>query len=221
MNDIQRKFYEDIKEGIIDEVDKVKLCPDTVLGMVLRLRQATACPSILSSTPIPSSKIDRCCDLCEQIVSEGNKVVVFSTFKQTVEEISKRLQEYNPLIGTGDIPDEIISSNIDKFQNCDDSKVFIGTWQKCGTGFTLNAATYMIFLDTPWTDGAFQQACDRIHRIGSNRPVFIYNLVCNDTIDEKVLEIVQDKAALSDFIVDNEISTKSLASLQKYIEELK
>lgn len=221
MGDVQRKFYEDVKAGIKDEVDKVNLYPDAVLGMVLRLRQATACPSILSSNPIPSAKIDRCCDLCDQIISEGNKVVIFSTFKQTVEELTKRLCGYNPLCGTGDSTDDEISNNIDKFQNEDLNKVFIGTWQKCGTGFTLNAATYMIFIDTPWTDGAFQQSCDRIHRIGSKNPVFIYNLICTDSVDEKVLEIVQDKAALSDFIIDDEISPKSLLSLQKYIEELK
>jgi SNF2 family DNA or RNA helicase len=99
--------------------------------------------------------------------------------------------------------------------------VFIGTWQKCGTGITLTAANYMIFIDVPWTDGAFQQASDRIHRIGSNIPVFIYVLITNDTIDEKVWEIVNDKAALSDFVVDDVISTNSLKSLQKYIQELK
>lgn len=221
MNDVQQKFYNDIENGIIDEVDRVTLRPDIVLGMVLRLRQATACPSILTTMPIPSAKIDRCCDLCDQIIADGNKVVIFSTFKQTVNELHNRLFAYHPLVGTGDTPDEVLSDNIDKFQTCDTNKVFIGTWQKCGTGITLNAATYMIFLDTPWTDGAFQQACDRIHRIGSNYPVFIYNLICSNTIDEKVLEIVQDKAALSDFIVDDEISQKSLVSLQKYIEELK
>jgi SNF2 family DNA or RNA helicase len=79
----------------------------------------------------------------------------------------------------------------------------------------------MIFIDTPWTDGAFQQASDRVHRIGSGKPVFVYNLICSNTIDEKVLEILKDKAALSDFIVDDEISPRSLASLQKYIEDLK
>ena len=221
MNEQHQKFYNDIENGIVDEVDKVRLVPDVVLGMVLRLRQATACPSILTSTYVPSSKIDRCCELCEEIIADGNKVVVFSTFKQTADEIFDRLKHHNPVKGTGDIPDEEISSNIDKFQTQDDIKVFVGTWQKCGTGFTLNAANYMIFIDTPWTDGAFQQASDRIHRIGSKRPVFIYNLICSNTIDEKVLEIVQDKAALSDFIVDDEISQKSLSSLQKYIEELK
>ena len=221
LSDTQRKFYDDIVDGIVDEVDRVQLKPDIVLGMVLRLRQATACPSILTSSNIPSAKIDRACDLCDQLISEGNKVVIFSTFKQTVEALVERLSKYNPVIGTGDTPDNIISENVDMFQNDDERHVFIGTWQKCGTGITLNRANYMIFIDTPWTDGAFQQASDRIHRIGSKNPVFIYNLICNDTVDEKVLEIVQDKAALSDFIVDDEITPKSLASLQKFIEELK
>lgn len=221
MNDAHRKFYEDITEGIIDEVDKVHLNPDIVLGMVLRLRQATACPSILTSSSIISSKVERACELCEQLVQDGNKVVIFSTFKQTVEVLQNNLRHLNPVIGTGDLPDNIISDNVDMFQNDDEHMVFIGTWQKCGTGITLNRANYMIFIDTPWTDGAFQQASDRIHRIGSKNPVFIYVLVCTDSVDEKVLEIVNDKAALSDFIIDDQITNKSLESLQKYIQDLK
>ena len=221
MSDAQKSFYENIKNGVIEEVDKVTLKPNVVLGMAMRLRQATACPSILSSKPIPSAKMDRVCDLCEEITSTGNKVVVFSTFKETVKELFPRLQEYNPLVGTGDIPDEEISSNIDKFQNDDKYKVFIGTWQKCGTGLTLTKASHMIFLDTPYTHAAFEQACDRIYRIGTTKPVFIYNLVVTDTIDERVKEIVEDKAALSDFIIDDIITQKSLNLLQKYIEELR
>lgn len=221
MNDTHKKFYEDIVNGIVDEVDKVNLSNDMILGMVLRLRQATACPSMLTSSDVPSSKIDRACELCDEIIQSGNKVVVFSTFKQTVDELYNRLRQYNPVVGTGDMPDDVISKNIDKFQGDDETKVFIGTWQKCGTGITLNRASYMIFIDTPWTDGAFQQAADRVHRIGSKNPVFIYVLVCNDTIDEKVLEIVNDKAALADFIVDDQITTKSMESLRKFIVEMK
>ena len=191
------------------------------MGMILRLRQATACPSILSSKEIPSAKIERAYELCKEIIEEGNKVVIFSTFKQTVEELKNKLKEFKPLIGTGDTKDELLSKYIDDFQNNEENKIFIGTWQRCGTGLTLNKASYMIFIDTPWTDASFQQACDRIHRIGSKKPVFIYNLITTNTIDEKVLEIVEDKAALSDFIIDDQITEKSLLSLQKYIEELR
>lgn len=221
MSETQKTFYDNVKNGVKEEVDKVNLKPNVVLGMVMRLRQATACPSILTSKSIPSAKIDRVCDLCEEICSEGHKVVVFSTFKETVNELIPRLSQYNPLMGTGDIADEIISKNVDDFQTRPDNKVFIGTWQKCGTGLTLTAATHMIFLDTPFTNAAFEQACDRIYRIGTTEPVFIYNLITTDTIDERVKEIVEDKAALSDFVIDDIITQNSLNSLQKYIEELR
>ena len=221
MPDRQRKFYDDVKDGIVDEVDKVKLRPSVLLSMVMRLRQATAYPGILSTENIPSGKMDRCCDLIEQIVSGGNKAVIFSTFKETVKALEDRLKQYNPLIGTGDISDEEISQNVDKFQNNDENKVFIGTWQKCGTGLTLTAATYMIFIDTPWTDAAFEQACDRIYRIGTTKPVTIYNLITSDSVDERVLEIVNDKAALADYVIDDTITESGLDSLRKYIEELR
>ena len=221
MGEAQQTFYENVKNGIKDEVDKVTLKPNVVLGMVMRLRQATACPSILTTKPIPSAKIDRVCDLVEEITSEGHKVVVFSTFKETVYNLLPRLQQYNPLVGTGDNSDEEISRSIDKFQTTPENKVFIGTWQKCGTGLTLTAATHMIFLDTPFTNAAFEQACDRIYRIGTTEPVFIYNLITSNTVDERVKEIVEDKAALSDFVIDDIITQKSLNSLQKYIEELR
>ena len=55
-----------------------------------------------------------------------------------------------------------------------------------GIGVTLNKASYMICIDTPWTWGAFEQMTDRIHRIGTKQPVFIYKLICKDTIDEGV-----------------------------------
>ena len=221
MSDAQQRFYENVKNGVKEEVDKVTLKPNIIMGMIMRLRQATACPSILTSQNIPSAKMDRVCDLIEQITSEGSKVVVFSTFKQTIEELEKRLQQYNPLLGTGNQDDALISENVEKFQNNSNNKVFLGTWQKCGTGLTLTAAKYMIFLDTPWTDAAFTQACDRIYRIGTSEAVTIYNLITTDTVDEKVLEIIQDKAAISDYVLDGTITQKSLNSLQKYIEELR
>lgn len=221
MPDRQRQFYDNIKAGIKDEVDKVKLNTAMVLGLVLRLRQATAYPGILSTENIPSGKIDRCCDLVEQIVSDGNKVVIFSTFKETLTELQNRLSLYNPLLCTGDLDDDEISTNVDKFQTIDEYKVFMGTWQKGGTGLTLTAANYMIFIDTPWTNAAFEQACDRIYRIGTDKPVFIYNLIANDSIDERVLEIVNDKAALADYIIDDTITESGLNSLRKYIEELR
>lgn len=220
MNPNQELFYNNIKRGIVSQVDLVHMSTANLLAMVARLRQATACPSILTSENIYSSKIERAVDLIHQIVENGDKVVVFSTFKDTLNYIYEDVKQYNATINTGDINDSEISKNIDEFQNSDKSKVFLATWQKMGTGITLNAASYAIFIDTPWTSSAYLQAQDRIYRIGTNKPVIIYNLICKDTIDERVLEIIEDKEAISDYIVDDKISDKSINSLRKYIEEL-
>ncbi len=221
MPDRQAKFYNNIKEGIIDEVDKVHMSTANLLAMVARLRQATACPSILSTEEIPAVKIDRCCELVDQIVGNGNKVVVFSTFKKTLDEVHQRLLQYQPLLCHGDVPDEVISQNIDAFQNQLQNKVMLCTHQKMGTGVTLTAASYAIFIDQPWTDGAYIQACDRIHRIGSKDPVFIYNLICNDTFDVRVREIVETKGVISDYVIDDELNDRTLDLLKKYVLELK
>lgn len=220
MNDSQQKFYTNITNGVKDEVDKVNLTTSSLLAMITRLRQATVCPSILTSENISSSKLDRCVELVEEIVNNNEKVVIMSTFKDSVITLANMLKEYHPLICTGDMKEDEISNNIDKFQNDEYNKVIICTWQKMGTGITLTRASYMIHLDTAWTSAVYQQTCDRIYRIGTDRPVFIYNLICKDTIDERVLEILNDKEAIGDYIIDDKITDKGLNSLRKYISNL-
>ena len=220
MNDKQSKFYENITEGIVQQVDKVKMTTASVLAMVTRLRQATACPSILTSENIPSSKIERATDLAKQIIENGDKVIIFSTFKESLRDLEEEFKDIEHVVCHGDIDDAEINKRKNYFQNDERCKLMLATWQKMGTGVTLNAASYEVFLDTPWTEAVFIQAQDRIHRIGSKKPVFIYNLVCKNTIDERVLELVQSKGAISDYVVDNIISPNAVESLKKYIEDL-
>lgn len=220
MNEAQSIFYNNVKAGVAKEVDKVKLTTANMLALVARLRQATACPSILTTENIQSSKIERAVDLAEQIVDSGEKVVIFSTFKETVYELQKRLYHLGLVVATGDQKDDEIELAKTKLQEDKNTHVFVGTWQKCGTGITLTAASYLIFIDTPFTFAEFEQASDRIHRIGTKDSVFIYNLIVRDTFDERVWELVNDKEAISEYIVDEKITAKGLESLRKYIEEL-
>ena len=220
MESKQEKLYKEVKAGIKDQVDKVRLTRANLLALVSRLRQATACPSILTTKDIPSAKIDRCCDLVEQIVSGEEKVLIFSTFKETVNVLAERLKDYKPLIGTGDVPDNIVSENVDKFQTSNENKCFVATWQKCGTGITLTAATYVIFIDSAWTAADFQQHYSRAYRAGTTKPVTVYMLITKDTFDEKVWEIVNRKGAISDYIIDDEINEETFDILRKYIQEL-
>lgn len=219
MNESQQKFYDDIARGIIVDCDKADLSRMTLLSSIGRLRQATSYPGMLTSNDIRSSKIDRALQLIEEIVNNGDKVVVFSTFKEPAKYLNSIIK--GSIIVTGDTNEQDTAYSIKRFQEDDSCKVFIGTWQKCGTGITLTAASYMIFLDTPYTDGVFQQACDRIYRIGTKSPVFIYNLICKNTVDERVLRIVSKKRYLSDYVVDDSNDDEVISNLREYVEELK
>ena len=147
---------------------------------------------------------------------------MYSTFKEPLIFLLNRLnKKYNSLICTGDINDNIISENIDKFQNDDKYKVMLATWSKMGTGVTLTAATNAIFLDCAWTRANNEQAEDRIYRIGSSKPVFIYYLWTNNTIDLRVKELVEDKGLISDYVVDDKVPPQLIQRLKQIILDLK
>ncbi len=220
MDTKQLDFYNNIVDGIVTQVDKVHLNPANILSLTTRLRQATASPWVLSSEDIPSAKVDRAKDLVEEIVENGDKVIIFSVFKDPLNKLYTELSQYNPVLVTGDIQDSQVEINKKIFQENSDCKLMLATTQKAGTGLTLTAASYAIFLDTPWTAAEFEQAQDRIHRIGANKNVFIYELITKDTIDERVHDIVQTKEAISDFIIDDKISENSIDSLKRYITDL-
>ena len=202
LDESHRKFYDAIKEGVAEEADKVSLDVGNLLALTTRLRQATSCPGFLDTSPPESSKIKRCVELAEDIIGTGEKVVILCSFKESANELMAKLAKFHPLLNTGDVPDDLVSRNIDEFQNNPDAKLFIGTWAKCSTGITLNAASYMICLDTPYTDAMFQQGCDRIYRVTNTRPVFIKVLLCKDTVDERVWRIVETKRDLGGYLVD-------------------
>ena len=80
--------------------------------------------------------------------------------------------------------------------------MIVGTIGALGTGVTLTAGTVEIFMDHPWNRALYDQAVDRCHRIGQSQNVTVYNLLCKDTIDERVWSIVKKKGEIADSIVD-------------------
>ncbi len=198
----QRKFYEAIKEGVKEEADKIELKTASLLALTTRLRQATACPSLLTTQNVSSCKVDRCLELIQELTSQGEKVVVLSVFKETLNDLAAKLGQFRFSINTGDIPDTVVASNVARFQEDPDEQVFVGTWGKVGTGWTLNAASYLICIDTPYTAAMFDQGTDRIWRVNNLRPAFITVLMCGETIDERVQQIIEAKKELGEYLVD-------------------
>ena len=202
----QRELYDEVADGIAEELDKLgEISIIQELSINMRLRQITAFPGMLSTSVLESAKLDRLEDLVNQIVSQGDKVAVFSNFKGTVPEVMRRLSKYNPVSCTGDNTDTEISNNKNIFNTNNDCKVIVSTWQKMGTGHTLTAANYVIFIDTPYTMADFMQVSDRIYRIGQNKSCTVITLIAKDTYDERVKEILETKDNLTKEILDREV----------------
>jgi SNF2 family DNA or RNA helicase len=224
-DETQRKFYDAIKEGVKEEADKIELKSANLLALTTRLRQATACPGLLTTQKVESIKVNRCVEYIEELTSQGEKVVVLSVFKETLNDLASKLGQFRFSLNTGDTPDAVVASNVSRFQEDPEEQVFIGTWGKVGTGWTLNAASYLICIDTPYTAAMFDQGTDRIWRVNNDRPAFITVLICGDTIDERVQEIIEHKKELGEYLVDgieasNQINSRLDDELRSIIRDL-
>lgn len=211
MSDKQASVYLDVYKKVKEEIDLIIASPNP-LARLIRLRQATGYTGILSSKIKESAKLDRLEELVEDIVSNNQKVIIFSNWTQITDEISNRLLKYNPLVITGDTPDADRPLIIDKFQTDEASKVIIGTIGALGTGVTLTEANNVIFFDEPWNNALKEQAVDRTHRIGQKNSVNVYTLLTKNTIDERVHQLVLEKKDLSDAIIDKAETVSFLLS---------
>lgn len=198
MDNSQDKLYRDVTNQIIEDIDRIMLLPNPLTELI-RLRQVTSNPNILSSKNITNVKYDRVFDILE---STTDKVIIFSNWTQVINPLYIKLGSlgYNPAIVTGETKGPIEEMN--KFQNDKSCRVILGTTPALGTGYTLTAANTVIFIDEPWNKAIKDQAEDRCHRIGTKGTVNIITLICKDTIDEKIHQIIKDKGELSDRIVD-------------------
>lgn len=203
LNPKHYSFYKDLENGIKEQVDKIELDPDNVLALNIRLRQAVTCPSLLTSEKIEPSKLIRCKELVEEIVSNNEKVIIISFFVEPANELAKILSEYNPVVLTGQTNESDFKDGINKFKTSSNCNVLIGTHGKMGTGLSFPECRFMIMIDLPWTAAQFNQSCDRIYRLTSENDVLIKVLEAKDTIDERVREIVEEKDALQDYLVDH------------------
>ena len=201
MTDNQSTIYKEVEMDIKSNIDMVKF-DNNPLATLIRLRQATGWTGILSSEIVESAKMDRLEDLIEECISNNQKVIVFSNWTQMTDAIFTKLQKYGTELITGETKDEYRSEAVNNFQNNPKCKIIVGTIGAMGTGLTLTAATTVIFYDEPWNKALFDQAVDRAHRIGQKNNITIYSLMCKDTIDERIHNIIYKKGAMSDALID-------------------
>lgn len=207
MSDAQWGIYDEVRNNLLENIDLIAGSINP-LAMLTRLRQATADTSLLSSTVAQSVKFDRIKEIVYEHAQNNEKCIIFSSWTQVTSRLKDILSEYNPAYITGEVNDIARTNEEYKFQNDDSCKVCIGTMGAMGTGLTFTRANTAIFVDLPWHKAAFQQCCDRVHRISQERTVTIISLICSDTIDERILDILYRKGEMSDILIDGKISKK-------------
>lgn len=212
----QKSLYKEVRDQVRDNIDKVKVHPDP-LSEMLRLRQVTGYPGILSSTVTKSAKMDRMEELVEDEVSVGGKAIIFSNWSEMTNVIRHKLKKYNPAYITGEVGSVQRMEEKDRFQNDPNCKVMIGTIGALGTGFTLTAAQLVIFVDEPWNRGIKDQAEDRAHRIGTRGTVRVVTILTRDTVDEGVYNLVQKKGKMADLLVDGKVDGKNVDNVLSYL----
>lgn len=203
----QKVLYNEVYNDIALNVDNKDLSRNPLVR-IIRLRQVTANPSILSDTIKDSVKYDRCIEIVNDLSKEGRKCLIFSNWVDVVMPLYEKLNKYNPALIIGETKD-IVEQEKDKLNNDPTCFCAIGTIGAMGTSHTLTGADTVIFLDEPWNRGTKEQCEDRAYRIGTKTSINIITFICKDTIDERINDIVQEKGEWADCIVDGKIIKKS------------
>lgn len=208
----QAVMYKEVEAGLKADYISGDIDLTNPLSALIRLRQTTGYPGILSDEITESAKLDRMEEIVENCISNDEKVIIFSNWTQMTDAILQVLHTKLKLIGrlepaviTGNTNDSDRQQIVDRFQNNDVCRVIIGTIGAMGTGLTLTAATTIIFVDEPWNKALFDQAVDRAHRIGQKNNITIYSIMCKDTIDERIHNLIYKKGAMSDAIIDGKV----------------
>ena len=207
MDGKQAVMYKEVEAGLKADYINGDIDLTNPLSALIRLRQTTGYPGILSDEITESAKLDRMEELVENCTSNDEKVIIFSNWTQMTDAICNKLKSSRHKVGviTGETPDSSRQEIVDVFQNSSDLSVLVGTIGAMGTGLTLTAATTVIFVDEPWNKALFDQAVDRAHRIGQKNNITIYSIMCKDTIDERIHNLIYKKGAMSDAIIDGKV----------------
>jgi SNF2 family DNA or RNA helicase len=205
----QRAMYDDLRahyrDNLLGKIDKDGLGKSKiqVLEALLRLRQVACHPGLVDKerAALGSGKLDVLIARLEEVRREGHKALVFSQFTSFLALVRSRLDAaevpYEYLDGATQDRQERVA----RFQTDAACPLFLLSLKAGGVGLNLTAADYVFILDPWWNPAVEAQAVDRAHRIGQDKRVFVYRLLCRDSVEEKVAALQETKRDLAASII--------------------
>jgi len=162
-------------------------------------------------------RLKRVTEFIQEVVDSGEKVVIMSDSQEIAEEINK-IFEGVCVLHTGAMSDEDKQESVDRFQKDKKIKVFSGMIIASGVGITLTAASKLIFMGFAWTPSDMEQAEDRIHRASTTHDnIQIITPYCIDTIEEDILELLDEKSKIVGKVLDNVPTKKEVKKADENI----
>ena len=211
----QRALYESVRVAADEQVRRVLARTSfngaqiTILDALLKLRQVCCDPLLVKGSKLPSTmpraKLEWLCDMLPELVAEGRRVLVFSQFTEMLALVATELEALAlPFLElTGETPVRARGAVVDRFQ-AKEVPIFLLSLKAGGVGLNLTAADTVIHLDPWWNPAVERQATDRAHRIGQDQPVFVYKLVAEGSIEERMLALQARKAALAEGVLGSD-----------------
>lgn len=212
----QSKLYKQVEDDLIAHKDEIVGSLNPMVKF-LKLRQVNGSPELVDdSIQIDSSylsknaKLARLMELLEDIVSNGEKVLVFSNWVEPLRTLYKFIsKKYKTCCYTGTMSQEDREKHKQVFINNPNYSVMLGTVGAMGVSHTLTVARNIIFYDSPWNPCDVEQCEDRCHRPGTTQSVNIYTLITRDTVDDKVHSILSAKEGIANYIVDGKLDIRN------------
>jgi superfamily II DNA or RNA helicase len=198
----ERDTYDAVRAATLRNVVDVLASGSGVLAALealLRLRQAACHPALLpGQVAETSSKIELLMELVDEAVAEGHKMLVFSQWTSLLDLVEPHLHTAGFAFARLDGSTRNRGDVVDRFQSPNGPPILLASLKAGGVGLNLTAADHVFILDPWWNPFAEDQAADRAHRIGQDRPVSVYRLVAADTVEERVLALQEKKRGIAE-----------------------
>jgi SNF2 family DNA or RNA helicase len=217
-----RRVRADVLKELPDLIEKEQWCELNTKEMRY-YRDAVASGNLMAirqvSWQVPelseSSKANRLLEICDNAKEEGRKIIVFSFFRNTLEKVHQLLGERCMETISGDISPAHRQEIVDAFNAAEPGAVLVSQVQAGGTGLNIQAASVIVFCEPQLTPAIENQAVSRAYRMGQTRDVLVYRLLADDTIDERMLEILSGKQLEFDNFADESVIGDSQLQIQK------
>ncbi len=201
LDEEERALYERLRTTTLEEVvTKLRKGGSVIAALttLLRLRQAACHRALVPNQRAKgSSKITALIDALERAIANGHKAVVFSQWTSFLDLVEPHLKKaklgFTRLDGSTTNRGDVVAG----FQADDGPPVMLASLKAGGTGLTLTAADHVFLLDPWWNPAVEDQAADRTHRIGQSRPVIVYRIVANQTVEARILALQEKKRAIA------------------------